>query len=130
MSDLEPRFTKIDDAIQRLASVAADLSKMLAVQEQRINQQEKTTEHVTTLLERRREEIDKKFDDVYDAFRKEDTKIVNEVKLSRESSTKQHEEQNQKIGKIQQFIWMAIGGGVAVGYILSLALNYLKASSH
>ena len=128
MSDFEVRFSKIDDAIQRLASVASDLSRMLAVHEQRLNQQEKTTESAVELLEERRKEFDKKIDEVYDTFRLEDKTIAEEIKLSRLASSKQHEEQNTKISKIEKFIWMACGGGAAIGYIISIAINYAKSA--
>ena len=42
MRNISLRIDKVDDAISKLAGVSADIAKMLAVQEQRIIQQEKT----------------------------------------------------------------------------------------
>ena len=124
------RLSKIDDAIQRLASVASDLSRMIAVHEQRLAQQEKVTDGAIDLLEQRRIEFDQKLDDVYNVFRAEDAKIIDELKKNRESSRMQHEEQNQKINKLQQFMWMALGAGTALGYVLSIVTNYYKITNH
>jgi len=64
--DEESRFYKIDDAIQRLATVSADLSKMLAVHEQRLDTQEKAADTLSASLEKRRDEVDAKFKDLKD----------------------------------------------------------------
>ena len=68
--DEESRFYKIDDAIQRLATVSADLSKMLAVHEQRLDTQEKAADTLSASLEKRRDEVDAKFKDLKDYFEK------------------------------------------------------------
>ena len=79
MSDIETRFSKIDDAIQRLAVVSSDLSKMLAVQEHRLTQQEKSTDHIAFLIEKRREDLETKLKEVYETMREEDGAILDEI---------------------------------------------------
>ena len=124
--DNENRFNKIDDAIQRLAVVAADLSKMLAVQEQRLTQQEKASDNVMEMVEKRRVEYDEKISDVYKTMRAEDNTILAEIKKSREDSSSQHRKLDEKIANIEKMIWMACGGGTVIGFLISLAVNYLK----
>jgi chromosome segregation ATPase len=104
----EYRFAKIDDAIQRLASVANDLSKILAVHEQRIIQQEKTSDNITEILEKRREELDEKLKIVY-------ITIKDELKPIKE-----------KISVVEKMIWIATGAGSVIGYAISAALNYIN----
>lgn len=126
MSDEDYKFNKIDDAIQKLAVVASDLSRMLAVHEQRLAQQEKISDSIGNLMEKRREEIDKKFQEVYETIREEDHAVLEEIKKSREASDKQHKSLDEKISRMEKMIWMAIGGGVTVGFILSMVVNYFK----
>ena len=126
MSDVELRFSKIDDAIQRLAQVSADLSKVMAVQEQRLVQQEKGADLLTKLVENRRLEVEDKIDDVYNSFRTEDRQILEEIRKMREASTKQHDDQNAKINKIERLIWMVSGGAAVIGYLISIGTNYYK----
>lgn len=116
MSDLDYRFSKIDDAIQRLANVSSDLSKLIAVQEQRLNQQEKTQDILTSSIERRRGEVDKKLEDVYEAVKKE-------IEHSRKTACIQHEEQNVKINRLERILWMAAGGGAVLGWLLSYGMQ-------
>ena len=124
--DNENRFNKIDDAIQRLAVVAADLSRMLAVHEQRLTQQEKASDNVMEMVEKRRVEYDEKISDVYKTMRAEDNTILAEIKKSREDSSSQHKKLDEKIANIEKMIWMACGGRTVIGFLISLAVNYLK----
>lgn len=125
MSD-ELRFSKIDDAIQRLAAVSADLSKMLAVQEQRLTQQEKSTDQISYLLEKRREDLDSKLKDVYDTMRKEDGAILEEIKKSRQASDEHHEKLEAKVTKLEKLAIMVTGSAVTVGFILGMVEKYFK----
>jgi hypothetical protein len=112
----EDRIDKIDDAIQRLAVVASDLSKMLAVHEHRLGQQEKNADNIVASMEKRRSEVDNILKDVYDTIR-------TETGLIRESSTRQHNEQNVKIEAIQKTMWMAVGAATVVSWAAPILLN-------
>jgi len=112
----EDRIDKIDDAISRLAIVASDLSKMLAVHEHRIIQQEKNADNIAASIDKRRTEVDNILKDVYSTIR-------TETNMLRESSTKQHIEQNVKIEAIQKTMWMAVGAATVVSWAAPILLN-------
>jgi len=112
----ELRFSKIDDAIQRLAIVSADLSKMLAVHEQRIGTQEKTSDGLIVSIEKRRSEVDQRFRDLQ-------MDMQNEFKTMRESNARQHNEQNAKIESLQRYIWIGIGVISAISLAAPLIMN-------
>lgn len=114
----DPRFSKIDEAIQRLASVSADLSKMLAVQEQRIGTQEKTSDSIIAMFEKRRAEIDVRFREIH-------SDVQEELRALKQNSTKQHEDQNEKIEAIQKYIWMAMGVVFVASWIIPIIVNKL-----
>lgn len=126
MSDIEHRLSKIDDAIQRLAYVSSDLSKMLAVQEQRLTQQEKNTDHIAFLVERRREDLESKLKEVYDTMREEDSAILEEIKKASKSSDEHHSRIEAKVTKLERLVLLATGSAVTVGFILGLTERYLK----
>lgn len=112
----DDRLDKIDDAIQRLAAVAADLSRMLAVNENRITHQEKASENILASMERRRAEIDTVLKDMYSTTKQE-------INSLRENSTKQHSEQNVKIEAIQKTLWMAVGAATLASWAIPIILN-------
>ena len=125
MSD-EIRFSKIDDAIQRLAAVSADLSRMLAVHEQRITQQEKSTDQITFLLEKRREDLESKLREVYETMKEEDGAILEEIKKSRVASDQHHERLEAKVTKLERLALLVTGSALTVGFLLGMAEKYFK----
>ena len=122
----EIRFNKLEEAISKMSDVASDMSKMLAVHEQRIQQQEKLSDSIGTKLEKRNDEVDKKFDQVYDAIRQGDNSIIAEMKKIAEIRENQFADLNEKITKLETWRWMVVGGAMAAGYGLSLFFNLIK----
>lgn len=122
----DSRFTKIDDAIQRLASVSADLSKILAVQEHRLNQQEKILDRYGGIIEKGREDLEARLKLVYDTIHIEDDKILHEIAKSSTASLAEYAKLEGRFVKIEKMIWMACGGGVAIGWITHFVFNYFK----
>lgn len=122
----DQRFDKIEEAISKLSSVAADVSKMLAVHDQRLIQQEKLSDNISTQLEKRKEEVDKKFDLVYETIKSGDESIKQEIKKIAEARDKQIEAVNTKISKLEKWQWMVMGGSAAIGYLIHLGLNAAK----
>ena len=126
---VEYRFNKVDDAIQRLASVAADLSKLLAVCDQRILQQEKNHENTSNILEKRREEHEAKLEEVYETIFKHDSKASDELKSEirelRDQAYVQNAKTDKKIAYIEKLIWMALGGGAVIGFIAQLLFKFM-----
>jgi len=122
----DQRFDKIEEAISKLSSVAADVSKMLAVHDQRLIQQEKLSDNISTQLEKRKEEVDKKFDLVYETIKSGDESIKQEIKKIVEFRDKQIDESNKKISKLERWQWMVMGGSATIGYLIHLGLNAIK----
>jgi t-SNARE complex subunit (syntaxin) len=109
MSDnIEIRFSKVDEAIQRLASVAADLSKLLAVQEQRIAYQEKASDNINNSLEKMKDDFDQRFNHLQESLKKET------------------EENNKKFIRLEKILWMACGGGVMLGWLLTYGIQIYR----
>jgi hypothetical protein len=122
----ELRFSKIDDAIQRLAAVSADLSKMLAVHEHRLTQQEKSTDQISFLIEKRREDLESKLKEVYETMKDEDGAILEEIKKSRDASDAHHERLEAKVTKLERLALLVTGSALTVGFIIGMVEKYFK----
>ena len=120
------RLNRIEEVIAQLSNVAHDVAKMLAVNEQRINQQEKITDTIGAKLEKRDDEVDKKFVNVYNAIKEGDADIIATIEKIAVTREKQFDEINKKISRLEKWGWMAIGGGLVVGFLLSVAFNIVK----
>lgn len=110
---------RIETAIEKLTTISAELKSMLAVHEQRIDRQEKTTESIQVVVEKRREELDVKLKDVYDTMREQDNNILQEISKMRAESQEAHTKLTAKIAQLEKFIWMAVGGGMALTWIFT-----------
>lgn len=122
MSDIEhmeKRQSRIEDAIERLTEISADLNRMLAVQEQRLSQQERSMGNIEDMVEKRREEYDKKLQNVYDVMRVEDNKILEELEEMRKEQKDQHRAITEKMTALEKIIWMYLGGFSVIVFIIS-----------
>ena len=97
--NLENKTSKLEDAIAKLTDISADLNKMIAVHELRISQQEKTTDSLEIIFEKRREEVDTKFGKLYENLREEDKTILEEL-----------DKLTKKVSDIEKFMWTSVGG--------------------
>jgi hypothetical protein len=121
-----PNSDRIEAAIEKLTVVSADLKAMLAVHEQRISKQEKESDELHDVVEKRREELDIKLKDVYDTMRIQDNGIIEEIAKLRKESSEQHINLSNKINQLEKFIWMAIGGGMVVTWALTNVVHFIK----
>ena len=117
---------RIEAAIEKLTNISAELKIMIAVHEQRITNQEKDSDDIHNTLEQRRVELDGHLVKVYDTMRDQDKSIVEEISKLRKESSDQHTILSNKIAQLEKFIWMAIGGGMVITWILTNLTNYLK----
>lgn len=122
----DQRFDKIEEAISKLSSVASDMSRMLAVHDQRLQQQEKMSDTIGAQLEKRKDEVDKKFDLVYETIKSGDESIKQEIKKIVDARDKQIDGANEKISKLEKWQWMVMGGSAVIGYLIHLGLNAAK----
>jgi len=123
---MTPTSDRIEAAIEKLTNVSVELKQMLAVHEQRISQQEKVSDELHDVVEKRRDELDLKLKDVYDTMRDQDKSIVEEIAKLRKESTDQHNILHSKINQLERYIYVAIGGGMVVTWILTNSIYYLK----
>jgi hypothetical protein len=122
VSDLEhmvKRQSRIEDAIDKLTEISADLNKMLAVQEQRLSQQERSMGIIEDMVEKRREEYDKKIQNVYDVMRVEDTKILDELEEMRKEQKDQLKAISDKMTSLEKILWMYLGGFSVIVFLIS-----------
>jgi conjugal transfer/entry exclusion protein len=125
IEQVERRQNRIEDAIDKLTEISADLNKMLAVQEQRLSQQEKSMGIIEDMVEKRREEYDKKLQNVYDVMRVEDTKILEELEEMRKEQKDQLKLISDKMSALEKIIWMYLGGFSVIVFIITYGVKIL-----
>ena len=122
---------KFDTTIDKMQEIASNLSKMISLQEQRLENQEKVTAEVQSVLEMRRIEHNTNIKEVYsriDTVNKEltdkieDTEraILAELKQLREDIQKEDRGITSRIGQIEMWKYGAVA---IITFLLFLIAN-------
>lgn len=117
-------------AIEKLTDIHSDISKMLAVHEQRLNQHERAHDALGGEVEKRRLEIKEVANDVYKAINDKTTDIMKEIQKNAEKSVAQHTTLDNKISNLSRYIWIGVGASIGFSFIISaitLGINIFHA---
>jgi hypothetical protein len=90
LEDVKDIIVKIDDAIEKLSEVNSNVTKMLAVHEQRITKQEETDSILFAKIDKLRDKVDRDYD-----------ALVTRVQT------------------IEKRVWMAIGAIACITFIMN-----------
>ena len=126
LEHIEKRQSRIEDAIDKLTEISADLNKMLAVQEQRLSQQERSMGIIEDMVERRREEYENKIQNVYNVMSREDNKILEELEKMRKEQKDQHKTISDKMTALEKIIWMYLGGFSVIVFLITYGPKILE----
>lgn len=137
-------FTKLDTAIDRLSTAVSDISRILAVQTEKLASQEKMDRELADIIEIRRKEMSEDIKDLNgritdiqkelaDDIASTESKIVtllNDLKISisttrRETDTKMEKLQS-RIDSLERWRWILIGAGIVAGAIASKLLQTIN----
>ena len=115
--------SRIDNAIEKLTDVATSIKQMLAVHEEKIQQQEAADKALYDLVENRRAETDKKLEDVHSRINttsKEFKELLylTEQKLMIEIRSMKNGFA-ERVGVLEKWRYLLIGGCIILGLVLS-----------
>lgn len=105
-NDQEKLFEKIDTAIQAMQDAATNISKMLAVHEERLDQHNKTETIMIEMIK-----------DVKSNLEAEDVDLSDRI-----------DELDGKVEELKRFKWTAVGIGLAAGFILTSVMTFASQS--
>ena len=129
---------KFDTTIDKMQEIAANLSKMVSLQEQRLENQEKVTAEVQSILEMRRIENNNSIRDVYNRINTVNTDLTNkiedtertilaELQKLRDDLHKKDEGLGDRLGKIEMWKY---GAAAIIAFVIFLvgknAINISK----
>jgi hemerythrin superfamily protein len=103
---------RLDVTIEKLTEVSTTVSQLLAVQGNRLDFQEKVAAKLEDLIEKRRVETETMIKDLH-------KKIEDGQKTSSDQHASMNKDIVDRIGKIEKFVWLSLGGGTVIGFILS-----------
>lgn len=134
MAQIDTLVDRLDVTIEKLTEVSTNVSQLLAVQGSRLDQQERSSNQLSLLIEKRKDEVSegieilhKRINTTEKDFKQEleklNEKILEEIKAIREDNLEQHKALNEKISKLEKWMWIVTGGAAVVGFLLSKVIN-------
>ena len=103
---------RLDTAIDKLTDVSTSIKSMLAVHEEKIQRQEKIDEVIFDKLKDRADEIS----DVYRELKRDvemsEKRLLIEIKSLKNDI-------GARVGVLERYKWLIIGGAIVIGWIMS-----------
>jgi chromosome segregation ATPase len=138
MAQVGTLVDRLDVTIEKLTEVSTRVSELLAVQGTRLEAQEKASEQLQELIEKRRVETDTNIKDVYvrvervekdlyDEIEASQEKVLKEIKEMRAESTTQHNELKGKVNRLEKWMWTIIGGLAVITLIIQIGTRFIPA---
>ena len=134
-------FAKLDSAIDKISTATTEISRILAVQTEKIASQEKMDRELADLIEIRRKEMSEDIKELNvrlsntqrelaDDISSTESKIVellNELKLSISANSRENDQRIEKlqtrIETLERWRWMLVGAGIVAGAVASKVLS-------
>jgi chromosome segregation ATPase len=123
MAQIDVLVDRLDTTIEKLAEVSTGVSRLLAVHEQRIEHQEKMAVQLYDMLEKRREESLRNTDILNSKMTLVIKDLSKEISDSHDDTMEHVEKIENKLAKVEKFIWSLGGGGLILGFVLSKYIN-------
>ena len=128
---------KVTEQLDLLTQTAADIKKILAVHDEKIYQQERKHEEMTSLIEVRRNEMAEDIKDLHSRIttvqRELCTEISNteqrivknidelktELKVDQEFHNKKQKSLDDRVNELEKWRYILLGAGIAGGWLLT-----------
>lgn len=130
-------FTKLDSALDKLGDVANNITKLLAVHEEKIGMSERIDRELFELVEKRRVEMAEDIKEIHsristiqrelsDEITETEHKIISaldDLKKTLKETKLEHDTNNtniqNRLGELEKWRWVLLGGGTVIGLLLS-----------
>lgn len=119
ISSISRLCEKMDVAIDKIQQVASDLSRIVSLQEQKMQIQEKINEEVENILEKQQKEHKTDIKELNEKINKIETTILDELQNVKEDLSK-------KIGVIEAWRYTVMGAIALATWFVAQALGLAK----
>jgi chromosome segregation ATPase len=122
IEDIKSIHGRLDVAIDKLTDVSNCINRMLAVHEEKLSRQEDSSVELEKQIESRRTEVLSKIEDLHSRVTTNTKEIMISAAAQHESQNKEiqkiREELSNRVGVLERWRWLIIGGSIIVGFVL------------
>ena len=119
---------RLDVAIEKLTDVSNSIHRMLAVHEEKIARQEEAIVEAEQQIEIRRGELMVKIDELHSRITTNTKEIMNAAAQQHAQQNKEiqklHNEINLRIGVLEKWRHVLIGGSIVIGFLLHKFIDF------
>ena len=119
---------RLDVAIEKLTDVSNSIHRMLAVHEEKIARQEEAIIEAEQQIEIRRGELMVKIDELHSRITTNTKEIMNAAAEQHAQQNKEiqklHDEINLRIGVLEKWRHVLIGGSIVIGFLLHKFIDF------
>ena len=131
VSQMAAITNRLDNAIEKIAELSTNISKLLAVQGNRLEVQEKVSERLEGILEKRNKEIEKELRALNHKIDTVENELNEEIESSFDKISNKLDSQQQavekRITKLEKWIWVVMGGATVAFWGLQKILPLMIA---
>ena len=128
VSDMEKLHVRLDDAIGKISEVSNCINRMLAVHEEKLANQEEAVFAAEELIEQRRTEFSNDIKELHSRITTNTKEIMSiatsQHKEHSEAISKLHTDINKRVGVLEKWRHVLIGGSIVIGFILHSMINF------
>ena len=107
---------RLDDAITKLTDISAGIKSMLAVHEEKLRRVDTSQDDLFSILEDRRREWETDLKDLH-------SRISTQSRDLREAIDQVTNRLDSRVGVLERWRWLIIGGAILLGFILQGSMN-------
>ena len=128
VSDMEKRHVRLDDAIGKISEVSNCINRMLAVHEEKLANQEEAVFAAEELIEQRRTEFSNDIKELHSRITTNTKEIMSvaskQHKEHSEAISKLHTDINKRVGVLEKWRHVLIGGSIVIGFVLHRMMDF------
>lgn len=125
---------RYDSNLEKLIEVSANISKLLAVNDMRVETAEKSLDKLELIIEKQRTDFDTKLEKITDASTAVEAtlksqmnthykEICKKIDMFQKDFDDYAEKQDTKIAGIERWIWLAVGGATVLGFLANMVIG-------
>ena len=128
VSDMEKLHVRLDDAIGKISEVSNCINRMLAVHEEKLANQEEAVFAAEELIEQRRTEFSNDIKELHSRITTNTKEIMSvaskQHKEHSEAISKLHTDINKRVGVLEKWRHVLIGGSIVIGFVLHRMMDF------
>ncbi len=109
---------KIDNTVAEIAKASSEVSRLLIVHDNRLNNLENNNKETTTDVKDLYKKMEETTKEIVDKLDDMESRIESKLKEHEEKSDEYREDISDRLSALETWKWIVIGGSLVIGYLI------------